>query len=209
MGRNPEQNQQMKDARKERIFSAAVRLFAAKGLSATKIADIATASGMSSGLLYHYFNSKEEIFTELIRTAFDKMNAACKGLASMDAPPHKKISMAIDALLKSLDESEDFARTCVLIAQATISDAIPEEAKAVIESEYRRPYQVIARIMAAGQRAGTIRKGNPKVQALVFWTSFNGLAIYKAVHADTFKKPDPRMLERMFLETRVAGKSKH
>lgn len=206
MGRNPMQNQRMKDHRIQRILSAAVRLFATKGLAATKIAAIAAESGMSGGLLYHYFASKEAIFTELIRNAFAKMNEACAGLAKLDAPPHTKITLALEALLKSLDESEDFARTCVLIAHATISDAIPGDAKAIIEREYRKPYEVIARIMAAGQRAGTIREGKPRELALVFWTSFNGLAIYKAVHAETFTTPDPRILARMFLAPRTTRK---
>ena len=61
MARNKDLNQKMKDERREQILSNALILFAAKGLSATKITDISAASGISQGLLYHYFESKEEI----------------------------------------------------------------------------------------------------------------------------------------------------
>ena len=67
MARNAEHNQKMRDERREKILYHALRLFAAKGLYATKITDIAAECRMSQGLLYHYFRSKEEIFTELIR----------------------------------------------------------------------------------------------------------------------------------------------
>jgi TetR/AcrR family transcriptional regulator len=35
---------------------------------------------MSQGLFYHYFTSKEEIFVEIVRHAFDRMNTAAREL---------------------------------------------------------------------------------------------------------------------------------
>lgn len=199
MARNQATNQKLKDERRQQILSAALLLFATRGLAATKVTDIATAVGMSQGLMYHYFRSKEEIFTELIRGAFERLNFACRELVHMPQPPHEKIRLALAILLQGIRDNADYARYHLLIAQATVSEAIPPAARAVILQENRLPYEVIAQIMREGQQAGTIKQHDPEELALLFWTSINGLAIYKAVHGDEFKAPDPALLMKIFL----------
>lgn len=200
MARNKELNQRIKEERRQQILSCALTLFAQKGLAATKITDIAAASSISQGLMYHYYRSKEEIFTELIRFAFARMNEACRWLASQPLPPGEKIKFAIKELLKLLEHDKDAAVYYLLIAQATVSEAIPDEAKRIIEQENQVPYETLASIFAEGQREGSIRGDDARELAMVFWTSINGLAIYRAVHALSFKAPDPQILIRMFVK---------
>ena len=50
------------DVRRQEILEAAIRVFAAKGYEKTVISDIAAESGISQGLCYRYFRSKEEIY---------------------------------------------------------------------------------------------------------------------------------------------------
>lgn len=199
MARNDQQNEKMREERKEQIRAEALRQFATKGLFATKIKDIAEGIGMAQGLVYHYYKSKEDIYVELIKNALDKMNSAVLALQDMPLPPHEKIKMAIVELLKTIETSDDFTQTCRLIAQAANSTAIPESAKKIIEERRDIPYQVMAKIMADGQKEGTVIKGDPWELALLFWTSINGLAIYRATRADRVKMPDARLLIKMFL----------
>lgn len=200
MARNQEQNQKMRDLRSARILAAALRLFADKGLAATKISDIAAASDCSQGLVYHYFRSKEEMFTELIRDGFAKLNAACLGLEAMDLPPRQKIELALSELIKGFMTSPDAARMHMLIAQATMTSAVPREAKEVIAKENALPYEVVERIMADGQRDGSLDAGyEPGQLALLFWTSIKGLAMHKAAHGDKFQAPDPGLIMKMFI----------
>ena len=70
MGRGAKFNERVKEERRQRILETAVKLFAVNGLAATKISRIASDSGMSQGLMYHYYRSKEEIYVALIRHAF-------------------------------------------------------------------------------------------------------------------------------------------
>lgn len=198
LARNKDLNQRMKDERREQILENALLLYAKKGLSATKITDIASASGISQGLIYHYYRSKEEIFVELIGIAFARLNEACRWLESQPLSPKEKIEFAMKELLKLLEEDEHAARYHLLIAQATASEAIPDEAKAIIQKENIFPYEAIARIITEGQKEGSIKEYDAKELALVFWTSINGLAIYKAVHGEKFKAPDVSILTSMF-----------
>lgn len=199
MARNKELNQKMKDERREQILSTALKLFATKGLAATKISDIATTSGISQGLLYHYYRSKEEIFVELIRRAFERMNTAVLALEQMTETPRNKIKMAIEKLLEGFEKNENAARYHLLIVQAMVSEAVPDEAKAIFKKENDVKYEAIARILKEGQKDGTIKNHDANELSLVFWTSINGLAIYNAVHGKRFKAPDPELLLDMFV----------
>lgn len=199
MPRNKELNEKMKDERRVTIRSQALRLFATRGLAATKITDIAKAAGMAQGLLYHYYSSKDDIFVELIEHAFDRMNVAVLALEKLEVPPQEKIKLALDNLLHGLDEHEDTGFYHLLIAQATASETIPEEAKKIIRQKNSVPYKVMARIIARGQEEGTIKKFDPDELAMVFWTSVKGLAIHKATHGAAFKTPSSEILLNMFV----------
>src|SRR5258707_14679243 len=62
MPRTEESNQRIREEQKRKIIIAATKVFARKGLAATKMADIAKEADISYGLLYHYFDTKELIF---------------------------------------------------------------------------------------------------------------------------------------------------
>ncbi|AOT70745.1 TetR/AcrR family transcriptional regulator [Geosporobacter ferrireducens] len=62
--------QYKKDEVKEKIDFAALEVFAEKGYTGTKIADIAEKAGVSIGNIYRYYKSKEEIFYTNIPESF-------------------------------------------------------------------------------------------------------------------------------------------
>lgn len=52
---------QQAEERREQILDAAIRIFCVKGFAGTSIRDIAREVGVTEGLLYHYFDSKEAL----------------------------------------------------------------------------------------------------------------------------------------------------
>jgi AcrR family transcriptional regulator len=198
VARNASQNERMRDERRQAILSCAVRLFATRGLAATKVADIAAEVGMAQGLLYHYFRSKEEMFVEIVRFAFERMNGAARNLERLPLTPRQKIERTVTTLMRTLDEHEDFAWISVLVSTASISDAIPAEAKAIISRERDVPYRIVARLARAGQKDGSFLAGRPDDMALVFWTTVKGLALHRLALGSDYRSPDPRILTRIF-----------
>ncbi|MBN2681947.1 MAG: TetR/AcrR family transcriptional regulator [Bacteroidales bacterium] len=63
----------MRRSRKEEICSVALKLFAEKGYHATSIANIAKEAGISKGLLYNYFQSKEHLLSSIFANLTDKI----------------------------------------------------------------------------------------------------------------------------------------
>ena len=59
--------QRRKDDRPAEIAEAALATFAEKGYAATRVDDVARRAGVSKGLLYLYFKTKEELFKAVIR----------------------------------------------------------------------------------------------------------------------------------------------
>ena len=57
-----------KEDRPQEITEAAFQAFAEKGYAATRVDDVAKRAGVSKGLLYLYFKTKEELFKAVIRS---------------------------------------------------------------------------------------------------------------------------------------------
>lgn len=59
-----------RDESRERILRAAGREFAAKGFDGARVDAIAAAARLNKQLLYHYFGSKDGLFTEVLERAY-------------------------------------------------------------------------------------------------------------------------------------------
>ena len=69
--RTPIQNEEIRVESKHKIMNAAFTLIAKNGYEATSIAMIAKFAGVSKGLLYNYFDSKEDLVKAIVLGAMD------------------------------------------------------------------------------------------------------------------------------------------
>jgi AcrR family transcriptional regulator len=60
--------QRRKEDRPQEITEAAFAAFAEKGYAATRVEEVAQRAGVSKGLLYLYFKTKEELFKAVVRS---------------------------------------------------------------------------------------------------------------------------------------------
>jgi AcrR family transcriptional regulator len=58
------------EERRNQIIESAIKVFAREGFANTRMEDVATESGLSKGLLYWYFKSKEEIIIAIADLLF-------------------------------------------------------------------------------------------------------------------------------------------
>lgn len=200
MARNEKLNLMMKEESREKILEAALGLFAKNGKAATRIGDIASKAGISHGLLYHYYQSKDEIFTELIRGAFEKLIAAAENLKAMPVSGAEKIELAMRTLIRSIRDDTVSADYHLLIAKASESNDTPEQARLILEEKSRIPYELMEDIFVQGQKEGSIRENPASELSLLFWTIIKGLAMQKAFAGDRYKSPDPDLILRMFIK---------
>ena len=55
------------------ILDAAIHVFARKGFHSCRVSDVADEAGVAYGLVYHYFQSKEEILDTLFTERWQLM----------------------------------------------------------------------------------------------------------------------------------------
>ena len=85
-------------AARDKLYATALQLIAERGFEATTLRDIATKAGVSAGLLYRYFPSKEAIVIAL----YDELSLEYERRTT-DLPPGKWRDRFIAALTASLD----------------------------------------------------------------------------------------------------------
>lgn len=115
-----------KDEVLERITSGAVRTFAAMGYEGATMGEIAKASSVSTGNLYRYFASKEELFDAVLPDAFvetfralvrSRVKALSRGVVDVLAlPPIDPYTQAVDELLRFSIENR--LRVVILLGRA-------------------------------------------------------------------------------------------
>jgi AcrR family transcriptional regulator len=63
---NGSKREQQAEQRRNQLIDTALALFAAQGIEATRVSDIAQMAGVAQGLLYHYFPSKDALLAAII-----------------------------------------------------------------------------------------------------------------------------------------------
>ncbi|WP_137391483.1 TetR/AcrR family transcriptional regulator [Rhodoligotrophos defluvii] len=82
------------------IIEKTAALFASRGYAATSIGDIAAACNCSKSRLYHYFESKEAILSEMLTEHVDKLLERCRETLQRHEDPverfHELIRLFLD-----------------------------------------------------------------------------------------------------------------
>ena len=77
--------QRRKEDRPEEITAAALAAFAEKGYAGTRVEEVAKRAGVSKGLLYLYFKTKEELFKAVVRSfVIPRIDALIASVATSD-----------------------------------------------------------------------------------------------------------------------------
>jgi AcrR family transcriptional regulator len=196
--RNEEQNALIKDERREQILSAALKVFGKKGFAATKISDIVAGAGMSHGLVYHYFKSKEEIFLTLLKRAMETSVQSVTQVEALDMPPLEKVRTIARYILGGIESYEDSSYYFLIVLHASVMEVPPEMERLLGSSNVS--VQSLTRIIAEGQKAGEMREGDPLAMTIAFFAAIQGLAVYKLA-MEGFRMPDPELLISMVKRT--------
>ncbi|MCX7986805.1 MAG: TetR/AcrR family transcriptional regulator [Bacteroidales bacterium] len=144
--RSTEKWQELKEKKKEVIFNASLQLFARKGFHLTTMDEIAQQVGISKGLLYNYFASKEELLEQLILRAFYEIEE----LFDVDRDgifTAEEFEYFIHAYLKLLTEKIDFWKLIFyLMLQPGVQSILKKiQAKETTESIFRMLTQYLER----------------------------------------------------------------
>lgn len=167
-----------RDATRRRLIEAGKAEFAARGLAGARFDEISLAAGRAKGTIYNYFADKETLFFTIVEEWCDQLVA---GFVSDEG------RTATDDLLEIARLDVEIARKDHDLARVVINQlpSLATEHAASAAHAIEPGVDLIASVIAAGQRANEIEKGRaPQTLARLFLTSLSAIE-QEALNADT------------------------
>lgn len=166
---SPRSQEQVEKIRKQsitKILKSAFELMAKNGYDATSISQIAQHAGVSKGLMYNYFDSKEDLLKALIYNAFDEADTLMGEIIRKD--PAETIENMLRWYFRELRERPEHWR---LITELTLKidkfDFVKEMARNKL-SEYVRFF---------GTLLHELGFNNPESEARLIAGLFDGIGV--------------------------------
>lgn len=194
--RTIEANEQIKDERRSQILLTALKIFTHKGFAAAKMSEIANESGVSYGLVYHYFKSKDAIYTELIEHAIDSLGKMIEKVKIDIEGPVEQIHEIAVRVFDSIENKEASGYYYMLMMNAITCESMPVSAARIIKESMAR-LTMFSDIISEGQEKGQIPEGDPMELAITCFSAVLGLASLK-VSGTIPELPDLNILMRIF-----------
>lgn len=197
--RNIEKDLQQREKRINHILDSALEIIALKGIGSVSINHIAAASGMSIGNMYHYFKSKDEIISELLRRGQTSYGEHVSQLAEQPGDALSKLLLLSESWLAL---ENNWAYT-ILIHTARLSESSSEEIRREVTERFTNNLGPVASIMEQGQQEGLIVGGVPVELAYYFVSLIQGLTLQKMPGAEVPIRAQAQSIVSLFAARHV------
>lgn len=145
--------------RKQQLVDAAMALFAERGYSATRIADICERAGVAKGLFYWYFPTKLDLFTELVRSMRQRLRRAQAEAMDPSADALTRIRQGtVASVVFMAEHASYFAFVDVERTDPVIADALRSGSSVYLDD--------VRALVEEAQRGGEIPNADPRLLAL-------------------------------------------
>src|SRR4029450_11102318 len=140
-------------APRREILEAAGRCFGERGFHSTSMQDFFAASGLSAGLVYRYFRSKDELLAELAAEALEQLHASVEeATAAAERPGTEEVLARLLRTIDELDTRERIARVAVHVwGEALVNPAVGSAFTAEIVRLQAAMERLVATAQADGQ----------------------------------------------------------
>ncbi|MBK7662201.1 MAG: TetR/AcrR family transcriptional regulator [Sterolibacteriaceae bacterium] len=188
-----------KEARPQELTAAALSLFVERGFAATKLDDVAARAGVSKGTLYLYFDSKEALFTAVIREGI--VPALEQGEALFQChgdDPERLLREILLGWWELIGATDLGGIPKLMMAEA---QNFPEVAKFYFDEVMGRGRALVSRALRLGIERGTFRSVDDELIVNVLMAPLIHLATWRYSFACCEpKRMDPRAYLDAYLD---------
>ena len=183
--RSPALNERLRAESRARILGHALRLFAEHGYDRTTTKMIADEAGISQGLIYAHFASKEELLAAIFEQGMrDVEDSFAAGAAAAD--PHERLERYVRGTFDILRRNLDFWRLSYAVRTqpsvlTLLGDRVEEWTAGI-----RRTLERFLRAIGAP---------HPRVEAEVLFALVDGVSQHYALAPDSY--PLERVVDRI------------
>ncbi|GAA4669029.1 MULTISPECIES: TetR/AcrR family transcriptional regulator [Amycolatopsis] len=144
------------DSVPRRLLAAATKLFAQRGYDRTSVQEIVAAAGVTKGAMYHYFDSKDDLLSEIYGRILRLQTEQLEKVAATEAPVAERVRQAaVDVVVSTIGNLDDMT-----IFLQSMHQLGPEKYRAV-RAERRRYHERFRSLVEEGQREGVFRADKP------------------------------------------------
>jgi len=188
-------NRQIREETTERILAAAREVFARKG-KAAKMADVAREAGVSTGLAYHYFPSKDAIFLALVRQLIRPADELLAIVQRMPGTPRDRLKRIVTAMIERRRKDPWYFQ---FFYQAMTIDGLLADLREQIKEQGLSMREIIRGLIIEGQKAGEMANDDPDKLASALLACIDGLSRMVQLSPEDVEKqmPDAGIILRM------------
>jgi AcrR family transcriptional regulator len=162
---------------RQRLFRAALQLFATRGFNATTVEDITRAADVAKGTFFNYYPTKELLLSDLVEVRLDILRAAREEARQGRRPLHDILRGTLCELMKEPGRSRAIAR-CMLLGPLS-----SEQVATLAERIVKQGRQILSEVMRIGQQRKEIRQDWDAAElARLFQQSFFGVLHLWTIH---------------------------
>lgn len=156
------------DERKQGIVEAAAALFAARGFNGASVADIAQRGKISKSLVYHYYQSKEDILYDAMISHVRALEEAAREVMAMEAPAERRLRELTHRFMALYVGAAD--RHKVLLNDL---DRVPKARRAEIVAVQRGLIDTVRRLLAEIEPSLKQKPGPSVAAAMLYFGMIN------------------------------------
>jgi AcrR family transcriptional regulator len=166
--------------RREQIIDAAMRVFADKGFARATNRDIAQEAGITTGLIYHYFDSKEALLKAIVQKHSPAKLMRSLSPQMLALPPQVGLPAILRPIL-SMVEGERFVQLLRLFLPEVIQN--PAAASSGLLA-FHEGMAVLEEYFSAKMLNGELRQADPSLSAQVLMSSLVGFVLRRQILRD-------------------------
>jgi AcrR family transcriptional regulator len=175
---SPKVSEAHKEERRSVLLASALECFAKKGYEATTVDDIVKNAGVSKGMLYNYFPSKEAIFLELLQERTDAYFSNIRELFHAKDTASDKLRALLN-YYRELPMNDARREWITIYLEFWLSSSRNDEQQRLMEARYERYVAFLAEILEEGKNSGEFREDvDSRVVAAMVWALFDGIGLH-------------------------------
>ena len=175
----PDRRQRRSAETRERLFRAALRLFAEQGFAETTVEDITNAADVGKGTFFNYFPSKEHILIAFSDMQLSKLQATVDQMRARPEPMRSFFRAMTLRMTEEPSKSPDVVRA---LLQANLSSS---SVRSVMLERSARAEGLLTQLVQIGQERGEFRRDVPALElAQVFRQTIFGTLLMWSLHGD-------------------------
>jgi TetR/AcrR family transcriptional regulator, fatty acid metabolism regulator protein len=134
------------------ILDSAIHVFARQGFHHCRVSDVADEAGVAYGLVYHYFDSKEEILNTLFSERWQLMLDAISEIDSQRVPARDKLYLVASFIIDSYRHEPELMKVIIVEVTRAANSFGREHLDKI-----REAYSMIAAIVDSARQDGSFK----------------------------------------------------